>query len=113
MSSINTHGFTRCAFGVAVRGVTPPLGIYSRSWGAARHNVAAGVHRPLTASAAVLRPLTGDGAELAIVALDIGWFGQLADERQMRAAVIKATGLSESALLINMSHTHAGANVDS
>lgn len=113
MSSINIHGFTRCAFGVAVRDVTPPLGIYSRSWGAARHNVAAGVHRPLTASAAVLRPLTGDGAELAIVALDIGWFGQLADERQMRAAVIKATGLSESALLINMSHTHAGANVDS
>lgn len=112
MNLTNTHGFTRCGFGVAVRDVTPPVGIYSRSWGAARHYVAEGVHRPLTASAAILRPLTGELTELAIVALDIGWYGQLADERHMRAAVIKATGLSESALLINMSHTHAGANVD-
>lgn len=106
------HGFTRCAVGVAVRDVTPPVGIYARSWGAARHDVAEGVHRPLTASAAALRPLEGDGPELAIVALDIGWFPYRPDERRIRGAILAATGLDERALLINMSHTHGGANVN-
>lgn len=106
-----THGFTRCAVGVAVRDVTPPVGIYARSWGAARHDLAEGVHRPLTATAAVLRPLEGAG-ELAIVALDIGWFPYRPDERRIRGAILAATGLDEGALLINMSHTHSGANVN-
>ena len=56
------------------RDVTPPVGIYRRSWGAATHDVAEGVHRPLTATAAVFAPLAGDGPTLALVALDIGWF---------------------------------------
>ncbi|MFN8567415.1 MAG: hypothetical protein U0Z44_07825 [Kouleothrix sp.] len=113
MNLANTHGFTRCAFGVAVRDITPPVGIYARSWGAARHDVADGVHRPLTASAAMLRPLAGDGPELALVALDIGWFGHQPDEQRMRAAVLAASGLGQANLLINLSHTHGGANVNS
>jgi hypothetical protein len=48
-----TFPTTHCRFGVARRDVTPPVGIYSRSWGAATHDVAEGVHRPLTATAAV------------------------------------------------------------
>lgn len=112
MTLSNTHGFTRCAVGVAVRDVTPPVGIYARSWGAARHDVAEGVHRPLTATAAVLRPAEGDGPELAIVALDIGWFPYRPDERRIRGAILAATGLAEDHLLINMSHTHGGANVN-
>lgn len=106
------HGFTRCAVGVAVRDVTPPVGIYARSWGAARHDVAEGVHRPLTATAAALCPASGDGPELVIVALDIGWFPYRPDEQRIRGAILEATGLPEPALLINMSHTHGGANVN-
>ena len=106
------NGFARCAVGVAVRDITPPVGIYARSWGAARHDVAEGVHRPLTASAAVLRPISGEGPELAIVAVDIGWFPYRPDERRIRGAILEATGLDEAALLINMSHTHSGANVN-
>jgi len=112
MSLHQTYGFTRCAVGVAVRDVTPPVGIYARSWGAARHDLAEGVHRPLTATAAALRPLSGDGPDLLIVALDIGWFPYRPDERRVRAAILAATGLDESALLINMSHTHSGANIN-
>ena len=107
-----TFGFTRCAVGVAVRDVTPPVGIYARSWGAARHDLAEGVHRPLTASAVALRPIEGEGPDLLIVALDIGWFPYRPDERRIRGAILEATGLDESALLINMSHTHSGANVN-
>lgn len=112
MSLLHTYGFTRCAAGVAVRDVTPPVGIYARSWGAARHDLAEGVHRPLTATAALLRPLDGDGPELALVALDIGWFPYRPDEKRIRGAILAATGLAEEALLINMSHTHGGANLN-
>ena len=108
-----THSFTRCAFGVATRDVTPPVGIYARSWGAATHEVAEGVHRPFAATAAVFAPIDGDGPTLALVAVDLGWFQYLPDERGLREAILERTGLDDEALLINMSHTHGGANVNS
>lgn len=108
-----TPSFTRCRFGVATRDVTPPIGIYARTWGAATHHVAEGIHRPFAATAAVFAPIAGDGPTLALVALDIGWFQYAPDEQQLRAAIRDRTGLEEAALLINMSHTHAGANVNS
>lgn len=108
-----TFSFTHCQFGVAVRDVTPPLGIYARSWGAALHDVMDGVHRPFNATAALFKPLKGDAPELALVALDIGWFQELEDERQLRAAIAQRTGITAPQLLINMSHTHAGPNMNS
>jgi Neutral/alkaline non-lysosomal ceramidase, N-terminal len=108
-----TQSYTRCRFGVATRDVTPPVGIYARSWGAATHEVAEGVHRPFAATAAVFAPIGGDGPTLALVAVDLGWFQHLPDERELRATIMRRTGLEEAALLINMSHTHAGANVNS
>ncbi len=108
-----TYSYTHCRFGVATRNVTPPVGIYARSWGAATHEVAEGVHRPFAATAAVFAPLTGDGPTLALVAVDVGWFQHLPDERDLRTTILRATGLEEAALLINMSHTHGGANLNS
>ena len=108
-----THSYTRCSFGVATRDVTPPAGIYARTWGAATHDVAEGVHRPLAATAAVFAPIAGDGPTLALVALYIGWFQYAPDEQELRAAIRRRAGLEEAALLISMSHTHAGANVNS
>ncbi|HEX4931492.1 MAG TPA: neutral/alkaline non-lysosomal ceramidase N-terminal domain-containing protein [Gaiellaceae bacterium] len=108
-----THSYTHCRFGVATRDVTPPVGIYARSWGAATHEVAEGVHRPFAATAAVFAPLTGDEPTLALVAVDLGWFQYLPDERDLRATILRQAGLDDAALLINMSHTHSGANVNS
>jgi hypothetical protein len=108
-----THSYTRCRFGVATRDVTPPVGIYARTWGAATHEAAEGVHRPFAATAAVFAPIAGDGPTLALVAVDIGWFQYAPDEQELRAAVMRRTGLEEAALLISMSHTHAGPNVNS
>ena len=39
---------SRCLIGVSRADVTPPVGIYHRMWGAAKHDKATGVHRPLT-----------------------------------------------------------------
>jgi hypothetical protein len=108
-----TFSTMHCAFGVARRDVTPPVGIYSRSWGAATHDVAEGVHRPLTATAAVFAPLDGDGQTLALVALDVGWFPYAPDERALRAGILDRTGLDEAELLVQLSHSHAGANTNS
>jgi hypothetical protein len=108
-----TYSYTRCRFGVATRDVTPPVGIYARSWGAATHEVAEGVHRPFAATAAVFAPMAGDEPTLALVAVDLGWFQYAPDESELRATILRDTGLEEEALLINMSHTHGGANVNS
>ena len=108
-----TYSYTRCRFGVATRDVTPPVGIYARSWGAATHDAAEGVHRPFAATAAVFAPIAGDGPTLALVAVDLGWFQHIPDEQQFRATILDRTGLRDEELLINMSHTHSGANVNS
>ncbi len=108
-----TFGMTRCRFGVARRDVTPPVGIYARSWGAATHETAEGVHRPFSATAAVFAPLEGDAPTLALVALDLGWFQNVADAEALRSSVLGRTGLGEAELLIQLSHTHAGANTNS
>jgi hypothetical protein len=108
-----TYSYTHCRFGVATRDVTPPVGIYARSWGAATHDAAEGVHRPFAATAAVFAPIGSDEPTLALVAVDLGWFQHLPDERELRATIRRDTGLEDAALLINMSHTHAGANVNS
>ncbi len=48
--------------GVARADITPPPGIYARSWGSAQHDAAEGIHRPLVATCLFLRggdPKTG------------------------------------------------------
>lgn len=102
---------TRCRFGVAVRDVTAPVGIYMRWWGAARHDVSEGVHRPCTATAAVIAPLAdGAGPELALVALDYCAFMDPADERALRDAIQARAGVTEATLILTLSHAHATAN---
>ncbi len=104
---------TRCRFGVAVRDVTAPVGIYMRWWGAAKHDISEGIHRPCTATAAVIAPLDGEGPELVLVALDYCSFQSPADERAMRDALQARTGATEATLILTLSHAHATANAGS
>jgi hypothetical protein len=104
---------TRCRFGVAVRDVTAPVGIYMRWWGAAMHDVSDGVHRPATATAAVIAPLDGNGPELTLVALDYCSFQEPADERALRAAIGERTGAADAAVILALSHAHCTANAGS
>lgn len=80
---------TRCKVGFAQSDITPPVGIYHRMWGAALHDRATGVHRPLMATAMYLESLDGssrqvvlgldhcilDGAELSAIRNRIGRTG--------------------------------------
>jgi hypothetical protein len=88
---------------VARRDITPPVGIRHKNWGASEHEVAEGVHRPLTATV-----LTFGDPPLVLVALDLGWWRRATDEAFLRQGLLSALGLSEERLMVCLSHTHAG-----
>lgn len=102
-----THSSFGGHVGVARRDISPPEGIYFRSWGAATHDLAVGLHQPLTATVLALRPSAGD-PPLILVALDLGWWRNPADEWSVRGGVLEALGLDESRVIVSLSHTHSG-----
>src|SRR5689334_7180040 len=93
--------------GVAREDITPPVGIYARNWGAAKHDVAEGIHRPMTATALTMRSAEG-GKPLVLVAVDLGWWKSFGDEQGVRAALVESLKIDASRVMINCSHTHAG-----
>jgi hypothetical protein len=98
--------------GVAREDITPPVGIYARSWGAAEHDVAEGIHRPMTVTAMTLQEgnKRGKNPPLVLIGMDHGWWRSDEDESFIREAVLKALKIDSSRVLINLSHTHAGAS---
>jgi hypothetical protein len=96
---------SRVRAGVARGDITPPVGIYHRMWGAAVHDRASGVHRPLAATVLWLESLSGGGEAHAVVALDHCLLDR--DEmRSLRQAAATATGISPENVNIALSHTH-------
>jgi hypothetical protein len=96
---------SRCRCGVARRDITPPVGIYHRTWGAATHDRATGVHRPLTATALALESEDGTDTQV-IVAVDLclllaGEMSELLDSVSRRA------GIRPEQITIAFSHTHS------
>jgi Neutral/alkaline non-lysosomal ceramidase, N-terminal len=96
---------SQCRFGIARRDVTPPVGIYHRMWGAAAHERSEGVHRPLTATAVVLRPLSSDELQVIVAVDHCLLFPR--EMEQLRERVCAASAVSTDDLLVVFSHTHA------
>src|SRR4051812_26164144 len=96
--------------GVAREDITPPIGIYARCWGAAKHETAEGIHRPLTLTCitfqtdASAQPLVLFGADLMI------WRSR-EDEWSLRGALLDELGLDESRLMFCLSHTHSAPSL--
>ena len=57
---------SRCRFALAWCDITPPANIYHRMWGAAKHERAAGIHRPLRATVTVFAPLEGNERQILL-----------------------------------------------
>ena len=102
-------GLRGCA-GVARRDVTPPVGIYARNWGAARHEAAEGIQAPLTCSALALTGERG-GPPLVLLALDHGWWRAVEDEPHFREAVARSLGVPAERVVLALSHTHSGPSL--
>lgn len=93
--------------GIARADVTPPVGIYHRAWGAAAHDRAEGVHRPLTATALYCAPCDVDTADgVCFVALDHCLFWT-AEMRQLLVTAAETAGVDSDRIFVCFSHTHA------
>jgi len=91
--------------GTARATVTPPVGIYSRTWGSAQHDVAEGIHRPALASCLVFQDLRGD-SELVFITMD----SCCADDGEVaaiRTTILKHFGLKPEQVMLHPSHSHS------
>lgn len=111
---MNQHPPARrhCAFrgriGIAREDITPPVGIYSRNWGAAKHDTAKSIHRPLTLTALTLASSPG-GDPLILVDADLGWWGTLELFSRFQERLLKELSFESSRVVFALSHTHASA----
>jgi len=96
--------------GVAREDITPPVGIYARNWGAAKHDVAEGIHKPLTLTVLTLQE-DERGAPLILAAADLGWWRTRSDEEYVRGPLLEELKLDPARVMINLSHTHAGPSL--
>lgn len=93
--------------GLATIDVTPPIGIYHRLWGAASHERASGIHRPLRAD--VLAIGTSSGTEIDHLRLQLDHVGFVdSQHRGFIRQIQQATGVPEDRIVISCSHTHSG-----
>lgn len=92
--------------GIARADVTPPIGIYARSWGAAKHDEAQGIHRPLTLTALTLAGSTSD-QPLILVDTDLGWWKSMETFRRFQARLLQTLAVEPANLIFALSHTHS------
>ncbi|QDV50334.1 alkaline ceramidase [Gimesia fumaroli] len=103
---VRTESAFQGQIGVATVDITPPVGIYARNWGAAKHDVADSIHRRLTLNALVMYAA---GAEQPLIFLDadLGWWRSLLTFNRFQARLLEELEIDESALIFGVSHTHA------
>jgi hypothetical protein len=92
---------TRCKVGFAQADITPPVGIYHRMWGAALHDRATGVHRPLVATAMYLEPLDGS-SRLIVLGLD----HCILDGAELSKIRNRVGRTGPDDVMVALSHTH-------
>jgi hypothetical protein len=86
--------------------VTPPVGIYHRMWGAARHDQATGVHRPLMADVLVLEAVDDPDTRIVRVQLDLVLLTD-AQADAVVAGIPAIAGVTRTRISITHSHSHA------
>src|SRR5690348_12938904 len=96
---------SRCRVGIARCDITPPVGIYHRMWGAAKHERASGVHRPLVATVIWMEPEHGRKWQAVLIAtLDHCLFDD-SEIALFRSAIAAAADVAADHVLICVSHT--------
>lgn len=97
-------------FGHGRADITPPVGIYHRMWGAARHDRATGVHRPLQLDALAFAPESGSGNGAPVLRLHLDLVGLMREQyAELIGVVSRATGLPPENVTAAFSHSHSAA----
>jgi hypothetical protein len=92
--------------GIARADITPPVGIYARNWGAAKHDVARQIHRHLTLTAMTLSPEIG-GQTLVLVEADLGGWESPQTYRDFLCRLYQKLAVEPANLIFALSHTHS------
>ena len=98
---------TRCRAAFAQADITPPAGIYHRMWGAALHEQATGVHRPLTATAMLVEALNGTN-RLLVLGIDHCLL-EAVETNAIKSRIHAQSGIAPEQVHIALSHTHGSA----
>lgn len=96
--------------GVAQEEINPPMGIYARNWGAAKKDIASGIHRSLTLTCFTFQS-AADEQPLILIGADLGWWKNSEYEVRLRNRLLEALSLDTSRLMFCLSHTHAGPGI--
>ena len=107
MTAEFSHPSFRGRIGIERIDITPPVGVYARNWGAAKHDVADAIHLPLTLTAMVLSS-GAEGPPLVLVDADLGWWKSPETAQRFRTLILKEFALSDANLIVALSHTHSG-----
>jgi hypothetical protein len=98
------------SIGVARVDITPPAGMFARTWGSATHDIAEGVHRPLYATALAIAGEAGE--TLYFLAADLMVWMSKDDEAGIREPVEAALGAQPGAFILHLSHSHGAPFTD-
>ena len=92
--------------GVARCEVTPPLEIFARNWGAAAHDRASRVHRPLLLTAVVFAHRQDD-SQVVLLEGDLSWWYDLPSWHWFQQQLLGRLKLRPEQLWFSVTHTHA------
>lgn len=115
MASTQPAGFTHDSFhgqiGIARVDITPPVGIYARNWGAAKHDVADSIHLPLKLTVLTLSsaaPDTDQNGPLVFIDADLGWWKTPQTFIQFQQQLLAELQLAPEQVIFALTHTHSG-----
>jgi hypothetical protein len=115
-SAIRTHVFEADPsfgglIGVGRCEMTPDAGIYSRNWGASRHETAVSIHRPLYATAVSFRE-SSQQPPYIVAAIDYCWFQSYQLLEMLRRQILSHLELDDEQFLLVVTHSHAVPHID-
>jgi hypothetical protein len=101
----------RGVIGVARQDITPPPGIHMRNWGAATHDVADGVHRPLTLTTLTIEHESIDPAICILMSADLMSWRSRAAQAAVLDRLLAELRLPRAQLMFCLTHTHAAPSL--
>src|SRR5438552_13341941 len=113
-SSLGSLGSFRGIIGVALRDITPPVGIHMRNWAAATAETAQGVHRPLTLTTVTFESLADRrvGMPLILMSADLmSWRSREAESAVIGEILAELGPLPRENLMFCLSHTHSAPSL--
>lgn len=108
MSTLYEYGQPsfKARMGVSRVDITPPVGAYARNWGAAEHDTAESIHRPLYLTSLVILPENGT-QPLVFVEGDLGWWRTLQTFEKFQKSVLSRLQMEKTEWIFSVTHTHS------